>query len=109
MLINPICILGFAYASWSFFRHRIPYEEQGLEQFFGPAYVAYKAKTPTCPLPPTTTHTSTTPHPRTQIYTHIRMILRLHRYMHTSQRHRARRILTRSWLTHCPLDIPLIK
>ena len=52
MLLNPICIAGFAFASWRFFRDRIPFEEQGLEQFFGTAYVTYKAKTPTC-TPPT--------------------------------------------------------
>lgn len=70
MLINPICILGFAYASWSFFRHRIPYEEQGLEQFFGPAYVAYKAKTPTCTF--LHIHIHNTPSTHTHTHTHTR-------------------------------------
>ena len=48
MLVNPVCILAFAYAAWRFFRDRIPYEEEGLVSFFGQAYITYRAKTPTC-------------------------------------------------------------
>lgn len=33
--------------SWHFFRARLRYEEALLVQFFGPAYVAYRARTPT--------------------------------------------------------------
>lgn len=47
VLFNPICIAGFAVASWKFFSDRIQYEEATLVEFFGDQYRTYKAKTPT--------------------------------------------------------------
>lgn len=46
MLSNPISIVGFAFASYMFFRERIPLEEQLLVEFFGDAYIEYALKTP---------------------------------------------------------------
>lgn len=47
LLFNPICILGFAAASWQFFNSRIPFEERYLVKFFGNDYIKYAKKTPT--------------------------------------------------------------
>ena len=48
MLVNPICIVGFAFASYLFFNDRIPHEEELLVEFFGEAYIEYALKTPIC-------------------------------------------------------------
>jgi protein-S-isoprenylcysteine O-methyltransferase len=47
LLLNPICSLGFAGASWLYFRRRIRFEEARLLQFFGAEYRDYMARTPT--------------------------------------------------------------
>jgi len=49
ILMNPLCIAGFAYAGWKFFSERIKDEEKLLssEQFFGKSYEDYRKKTPT--------------------------------------------------------------
>ncbi|KAL6072782.1 Protein-S-isoprenylcysteine O-methyltransferase [Balamuthia mandrillaris] len=47
VLFNPICIAGFAYASWTFFEDRIKYEEEVLIEFFGNDYKEYRSKVPT--------------------------------------------------------------
>jgi len=47
VLLNPICIAGFAAAAWKFFQERIAYEETILMEFFGDQYRAFKSKTPT--------------------------------------------------------------
>ncbi|XP_026285575.1 protein-S-isoprenylcysteine O-methyltransferase isoform X1 [Frankliniella occidentalis] len=47
LLINPICIVGYAIVSWSFFRERIFYEEITLLNFFGAEYHDYQQKTGT--------------------------------------------------------------
>ncbi|RHY02000.1 hypothetical protein DYB28_012881 [Aphanomyces astaci] len=44
-LCNPLCTLAYAAASWSFFKDRIPYEEELLLEFFPAEYPAYKART----------------------------------------------------------------
>lgn len=46
MLGNPLSVVAFAYASWSFFRDRIEYEEEILCRWF-PQYEDYRRKTPT--------------------------------------------------------------
>ncbi|EAL70431.1 prenylcysteine methyltransferase [Dictyostelium discoideum AX4] len=42
ILMNPISIIGFGWASWSFFSQRIENEEDYLIQFFGKSYKDYK-------------------------------------------------------------------
>ncbi|XP_043277373.1 protein-S-isoprenylcysteine O-methyltransferase [Venturia canescens] len=44
ILKNPICLLAYAVASWSFFHDRILIEEITLLTFFGEAYVEYQKK-----------------------------------------------------------------
>jgi len=44
LLLNPVCTLAYAAASWRFFSRRIPFEEGQLEKFF-PDYPAYKRRT----------------------------------------------------------------
>lgn len=46
LLANPICVCGYAAASWMFFNDRIEYEEDTLTSHFGKAYVDYKKKVP---------------------------------------------------------------
>ena len=46
MLSNPVSIAGFAFASYMFFKERIPQEEVLLVEFFGQAYIDYAMKTP---------------------------------------------------------------
>lgn len=41
VLCNPITCVGYAWASYSFFRYRIPVEERSLMQFYPDEYVAY--------------------------------------------------------------------
>lgn len=45
LLLNPVCALLYAYASWSFFADRIPYEEALLHGFFPEKYAAYCKRT----------------------------------------------------------------
>ncbi|MGH0118299.1 UNVERIFIED_CONTAM: hypothetical protein FKN15_049320 [Acipenser sinensis] len=47
LLCNPLCVLGYALASWRFFRERIDEEEITLIHFFGEDYLEYKSKVPT--------------------------------------------------------------
>ena len=47
MLMNPICAVGFAVASWRFFATRIPFEEGLLRRMFPGEYEAYAARTRT--------------------------------------------------------------
>lgn len=44
VLVNPLCIIGYALASWQFFNSRIYTEEEALVDFFGREYVAYQAR-----------------------------------------------------------------
>ena len=39
-------MIGFAAASYVFFKDRIPYEEELLVEMFGEAYIDYAIKTP---------------------------------------------------------------
>ena len=41
LLCNPLCIIFYTYASWSFFAQRIPYEEELLVKFYENEYVEY--------------------------------------------------------------------
>jgi protein-S-isoprenylcysteine O-methyltransferase len=43
---NPICLVGFCFALWTFFNDRIAYEEFTLIGFFGPEYMKFKESTP---------------------------------------------------------------
>ncbi|KYQ91104.1 prenylcysteine methyltransferase [Tieghemostelium lacteum] len=43
-LFNPICIIGYTFASWAFFNERIEEEEEFLIKFFGQQYVEYKKR-----------------------------------------------------------------
>jgi len=45
LLVNPLCLLGYAAASFYFFYDRIPYEEDLLVQFFGEEYLLYRQRT----------------------------------------------------------------
>lgn len=47
VLINPLCLLGYAVASWRFFKERIQEEEIYLLNFFGEDYVCYQKTTGT--------------------------------------------------------------
>ena len=42
VLMNPICIIGYTYASFKFFQNRIPYEEEALIKMFGEKYHQYR-------------------------------------------------------------------
>jgi protein-S-isoprenylcysteine O-methyltransferase len=44
MLLNPVCLLVYAIASWKFFEDRITFEEMMLLNFFGKAYVDYQRR-----------------------------------------------------------------
>ena len=44
-LCNPICTIFYAWASWSFFSVRIPYEESLLLRAYTQQYAEYAAKT----------------------------------------------------------------
>ena len=46
LLCNPICFLGYTYASWKFFDDRIRYEEYNLINFFDQQYIEYMKNTP---------------------------------------------------------------
>lgn len=43
-LCNPICFVGYALASWKFFKERIEYEEITLLNFFQYDYIEYQKK-----------------------------------------------------------------
>lgn len=45
LLLNPLCIIGYAIASWNFFATRIPYEEMTLSAMFPGAYEDYRQRT----------------------------------------------------------------
>ncbi|KAG0050054.1 hypothetical protein BGZ83_005175 [Gryganskiella cystojenkinii] len=47
MMMNPICLIGFAGALHHFFSERIDYEEKLLVRFFGQDYRDYQARTKT--------------------------------------------------------------
>eukprot|EP01136_Pigoraptor_vietnamica_P000146 Opistho-1_new@25083 len=44
LLCNPVSLVGFAVASWRFFRERIAYEEETLIEFFGDSYKTCRSK-----------------------------------------------------------------
>lgn len=44
IMINPVCVFGYALASWKFFHDRIYYEEITLLNFFGEDYISYQKK-----------------------------------------------------------------
>eukprot|EP00475_Leptophrys_vorax_P007086 TRINITY_DN14464_c0_g1_i1.p1 TRINITY_DN14464_c0_g1~~TRINITY_DN14464_c0_g1_i1.p1 ORF type:complete len:330 (-),score=56.12 TRINITY_DN14464_c0_g1_i1:63-1019(-) len=46
ILVNPICIVGYTWASWKFFANRIPFEEDHLRSFFGNEYARYAERVP---------------------------------------------------------------
>lgn len=50
ILANPVCFIGYAFVSWSFFKARIEEEEVTLVEFFGQEYLRYKDRVP-CGLP----------------------------------------------------------
>ncbi|RVE40634.1 hypothetical protein evm_014716 [Chilo suppressalis] len=41
-LLNPVCLMVYALASWTFFRERVYAEELTLLSFFGEKYAAYQ-------------------------------------------------------------------
>jgi protein-S-isoprenylcysteine O-methyltransferase len=45
LLCNPICFVFYIYSSWTFFAHRIAYEEELLVQFYGNDYIEYAKST----------------------------------------------------------------
>ncbi|PVD36671.1 hypothetical protein C0Q70_03657 [Pomacea canaliculata] len=47
MLLNPLCMVGYAVVSWRFFNERIYDEERHLLNFFGEDYLNYQRLTPT--------------------------------------------------------------
>jgi len=44
VMINPVCMVAYALASWKFFKDRIYYEEITLLNFFGDDYISYQEK-----------------------------------------------------------------
>ncbi|CAM9639029.1 unnamed protein product [Chrysoparadoxa australica] len=45
LLLNPVCVVGYAVSSWSFFNGRIPFEEDLLREFYPDEYQAYMNRT----------------------------------------------------------------
>ncbi|CAN7986962.1 unnamed protein product [Ixodes hexagonus] len=45
VLVNPLCIVAYACASWKFFKTRVEEEEITLLNFFGEDYVQYQKRT----------------------------------------------------------------
>lgn len=45
LLMNPVCAVLYAWASWRFFADRVPHEELTLLDFFGEEYADYAAST----------------------------------------------------------------
>ena len=50
-LCNPICLMGYIWASWRFFSERVYDEEITLIYFFGEEYVAYQKKVTSIGVP----------------------------------------------------------
>lgn len=50
VLANPVCFMLYAFASWRFFKGRIPQEEELLCNFFGQQYHDYAKRVP-CGIP----------------------------------------------------------
>lgn len=46
LLGNPLCTVGYAVASWLFFRGRIAFEERAMIGFFGTQYTDYQKRVP---------------------------------------------------------------
>lgn len=44
VLLNPVCVVAYAVASWFFFRERVAIEEIMLLNFFGQQYCVYQQK-----------------------------------------------------------------
>lgn len=44
ILVNPICVIAYTLASFSFFKTRLIVEEGALIDFFGDEYVQYKKR-----------------------------------------------------------------
>lgn len=44
-LLNPVCLVGYTAALYTFFSGRIKYEEQTLVDMFGNEYIEYRSKT----------------------------------------------------------------
>lgn len=47
MICNPICLVGYVFVSWRFFKNRICEEEITLLHFFGEEYATYQENVPT--------------------------------------------------------------
>jgi len=47
VLVNPVCVVGYAAAAFFFFRGRIYVEEYTLIMFFGQSYLEYQKRVPT--------------------------------------------------------------
>nr|CAG4644263.1 EOG090X0CFU [Lepidurus arcticus] len=47
ILVNPVCVLAYMWASWNFFNARIFEEECTLLNFFGEDYLNYQSRVPT--------------------------------------------------------------
>ena len=50
-LCNPICLIGYIWASWRFFNERVYDEEITLIDFFGEEYLAYQKKVTSVGVP----------------------------------------------------------
>lgn len=50
-LANPICLVGYIWASWKFFEDRIHDEEITLVHFFGDEYIEYQKNVPASGVP----------------------------------------------------------
>lgn len=50
-LINPVCLVGYIWASWKFFDERIHDEEITLIHFFGDEYLEYQKRVPASGVP----------------------------------------------------------
>ena len=50
-LANPVCLIGYIWASWKFFEDRIHDEEITLIQFFGDEYIEYQKNVPASGVP----------------------------------------------------------
>ena len=44
LLVNPVCLVAYAIASWKFFKGRVEIEEETLVDFFGEDYIEYQRK-----------------------------------------------------------------
>lgn len=50
-LANPVCLVGYIWASWKFFEERIHDEEITLIHFFGDEYIEYQKNVPASGVP----------------------------------------------------------